>query len=343
MPRLIYKRRTSPVWQTRFRSGGILVRLSTGCTDEQAAMRFAQNLQIEMERWRVGLRESDPRKCAEGTASLVAEYGRELRRRGYSEKNARTIERELRNFADAHPTAKGLTTKAGRDWLASKENLAQGTIDSYKARLCAFGSWLEKKGVLPGNPWTGSRIGPLEGRQTARRRALTPGEVQALLATAPPERSLWYRLAVETGMRFSELEQLSLDWVERDPPAIRIPAWASKNKKPRRVPLRPDTLESVVVRLFDHSGVFVEDPPEHRAWRGDFKRAGVRPNEDGNPTFHSLRHTCNTTMARAGIPATVRMAMLGHTTERVNEKTYVDATKAVPQTTPRDLAAALGM
>jgi len=85
------------------------------------------------------------------------------------------------------------------------------------------------------------------------RRALTPDECRRLLAATAlgphrhgmdgPERALLYRLALETGLRASELKSLTRGDFDLDAehPAVTIRAGYSKNRREDTLPLRRHT------------------------------------------------------------------------------------------------------
>jgi integrase len=50
------------------------------------------------------------------------------------------------------------------------------------------------------------------------------------------------------------------------------------------------------------------------------KGKGTKGRAFNSKTFHSLRHTCNSLMANAGVSADVRIAILGHATKKMNER-----------------------
>ena len=69
----------------------------------------------------------------------------------------------------------------------------------------------------------------------------------------------------------------------------------------------------------------------YRMWhfKGDLKRAGIEYCDAMGryADFHSLRHTANTNLARAGVGERVRMAFMRHSDMKLTSVRYTDATQ----------------
>lgn len=65
-----------------------------------------------------------------------------------------------------------------------------------------FGKWLKENDRLRENPFERVAREDEKGVDPKRpRRALSPAEVEKLIAAAPPRRALVYRMASHTGLR----------------------------------------------------------------------------------------------------------------------------------------------
>jgi integrase len=182
------------------------------------------------------------------------------------------------------------------------------------------------------------------------RRALTVAEMQQLLdATVKgairrhmsgPERALVYRLAVETGLRSNEIRSLtasSFD-LDGDEPSLKVLAAYSKHRRDDVVPLRPDTAALLRGHLKDKGSQarafrVPESTRTARMLKADLAEARQEWIKQGGTVkekkrrsesdfleycdkagqvadFHSLRHTCGTWLAAAGVhPKTIQKIM----------------------------------
>jgi hypothetical protein len=161
-------------------------------------------------------------------------------------------------------------------------------------------------------------------------RALTMQELEALFATAPPERRIIYEIAYGTGLRRGELMQLVASDCELHarPPVVRIRAIVAKAKKEQTVPLAGwvASLLGTVLRNKTPSERVFPDWPHDRWFRIDFEKAGIRNGDGGRvATFHSLRHTFITALGVAGVGERIRQELARHSDPRLTAQTYTDS------------------
>jgi integrase len=124
------------------------------------------------------------------------------------------------------------------------------------------------------------------------------------------------RVLVETGMREGELcSKLRPAQITFDVDAegnengwIGLEADQTKNDEPRLVYIRPD-LARKLLALMQHGRV----PKASRLLRL-FKQAAKSCGAPRSIVIHSLRHTRNTRLRKAGVDMKIRMKMLGHKT-----------------------------
>ena len=161
------------------------------------------------------------------------------------------------------------------------------------------------------------------------RRALTVDEIRRLLntmATGPfrfgmsgPERSMLYRLAVETGLRAAELRSLTVLSFDFDNCTVTIEAAYSKHRRRDIIPLRPDTvieLQTLVHGKLSAVNVF-NMPTLNRVvkmFKADLQTADIAYlDESGRyADFHCLRHTTGSLLAAAGVHPKVAQAIMRH-------------------------------
>lgn len=200
----------------------------------------------------------------------------------------------------------------------TKPGISNQTHNFYVAAIQQFCGWMTRE-ERAGESRV-ARLETLNVRVDRRhdRRAL--GELQRLLAAADdgpdrcgmtgPERTMLYRLAVETGLRAGELRSLtrsSFD-LDADPPTVTVEAAYSKHRREDVLPLRPDTAAGLKAFLaFKAATALAFNMPCRRMiapmLRADLGAAGI-PYRDPSgrvADFHALRHTFITNLARGGV------------------------------------------
>jgi len=238
--------------------------------------------------------------------------------------------------------------------LRVDDGLSIATRNHHLVALRGFTRWAVREGRLPADP-----TAPLQRMNAAvdvrrERRALDAEEVAWLLATTEagpqhhglsgPLRALMYRLAVEAGLRASELESLTRDSFHLDAgtPTVTVRATISKHRMQDRLPLRPATAELVArhlavllpgVRLFRglavprHSDMLHVDLAAAReAWIAAAKAPAERKKREGTDflkdvdgagrviDMHSLRHTCGAMLSATGVNVKTVQSLMRHST-----------------------------
>lgn len=289
----------------------------------------------------------------------LGEYGRYLVEvRGRTEAHARQQTRRARKilvdmcgFSVATDVSADKVAVARRSLLA--EGLCAVTSDGYREAARALTRWLLRTGRL--------RVDPLvrpDGEQRAasesNRRALTTKETDRLIEITRQKghvrgrltselRSLLYLLAVQTGLRKSELLALRTDHLRLDgsKPRIELPASETKNGKPARLFLPPETAARVrrlalppQQRILPGGETRTEYPrvfrgPSPKSYRAaevlrrDLTDAKIEDeNAEGVVDFHSLRVTFITALARAGVPLAHAQKLARHCSPMLTANIY---------------------
>ncbi|HUT50906.1 MAG TPA: site-specific integrase [Alphaproteobacteria bacterium] len=148
---------------------------------------------------------------------------------------------------------------------------------------------------------------------TPRERRLNPGELDRVLEACDAGRNRLLKfiilLAIETGMRRSEL--LNIEWhhVDLDRRTLHIPT--SKNGRPRTIPLTTtasQVLSELSVVPVDAKRVFPVTPNAVRlAWERLRRRAGI-----DDLRFHDLRHEAITRFFEMGLSVPEVALISGH-------------------------------
>jgi integrase len=206
-------------------------------------------------------------------------------------------------------------------------------------------------GTIISNPVAAVRL-PKE--ESSEREVFTHDEVQMLIKTAP---SLdWQTLIVLgyfTGARLSDCVQMT--WENISPEEGLIIYRQQKTGKAVKVPMHYHVVEHLKYKAtFGTTGFLC---PKLAAKRSGGKhglsegfnrivlKAGLDPmtvqgkgvRKFSRRTFHSLRHTFNSTMANAGVSDEIRMKLTGHKSAQMNQRythlqleTLQNAVNAVP-------------
>ena len=214
------------------------------------------------------------------------------------------------------------------------------TSNHYLAAIKQFCSWAVARGLLAANPVRHVKKLNASLDRALVRRALSLTELRRLLTATEAggehhgltgiQRSLIYRLALETGLRANELATLKVSSFDLDQePRLRLAAKNAKNRKDSVIPLRPALAQRLKEAV---QGLGAWDPvfPVHRSWRSsemlkaDLRTAGVPVADDEGriADFHALRHTFVSNAFQAGgSPKTVQEAAR-HSTPMLTVGTY---------------------
>ena len=205
------------------------------------------------------------------------------------------------------------------------------TSNYYLASLKHFCRWMVREGRRDE-----SRIAHLRGLNAPTdvrhgRRALTLDETQRLLeATRQGQtvrgmtgagRAMLYQLALERGLRWSELKSLtraSFD-LDGDIPTVTVGAAYSKHRRDDMLPLRPATAAA----LSEYFGAMLpmaeafpmpQEAVGAKILRVDLEAAGIPYEDDSGRVAdcHAFRHTFITNLANSGVHPSVAQHLARH-------------------------------
>lgn len=170
----------------------------------------------------------------------------------------------------------------------------------------------------------------LKKGENARNRILSIEEYLTLLANAPEHFQSILITGMNTGMRGGEILGLKWSYIDQKSQMIRLPAHATKEKRPKNIPINDQVkrvlqAQRFVTRFSDHDYVFT-----HRgkfietfriAMKNVCKRSEIVYGRDieGGVIFHDIRRTVKTFMVRAGIDEVYRNAILGHSQQGMDK------------------------
>jgi integrase len=269
-------------------------------------------------------------------------------------------------------------------WLLKQAELGMcaRTRNTYRIALVAFGNWAVRDGRLLANPFTALPRANEAADCRRQRRALTLEEIGKLLnaAEARPLHNLmkvskgekkgqpvanlgqdasdkmlrvgqshaaFYRIAIFTGLRYSEIKSLKVADVHLDarPPYLDLHAKYDKSRRGAHQPLNDDLVAHLRTFLADrlsHAQAMalrqgepcpMALPPDDRliphvplirAFNMDLQYAGIVKKDDRGRTvdLHSLRHTFGTLLARSGVAPRTAMELMRHSDIRLTTNIY---------------------
>ena len=203
------------------------------------------------------------------------------------------------------------------------------------ARLTAFKSfsrWLFRTERMRTDPMMQVPKLRLDTDQRHRRRALTDNEIARLIAAAGKgrkvmgmsgkDRAMLYWLALETGLRVSELRSLTLasfDLANSARATVTVQASFSKHRREDVLPIRRDLAEALAAFLAEKAmdAVLFKVPEKaSKMLQVDLKAAWI-PYQDEQGRFidfHGLRHSFISRLARSGIMPAVAKDLARHST-----------------------------
>ncbi|WP_165249797.1 tyrosine-type recombinase/integrase [Paludisphaera soli] len=216
--------------------------------------------------------------------------------------------------------------------------LSLQSLNHYRAVVRSFAIWCHQTGRVRDDVVRGVRTYNAQEDRRHDRRTLGVDDLHRLVRAAEegptvlgmtgPARALCYRLAVTSGLRYSELASIrrgSFDW-DADPATLAVSPAYTKNGQPALVFIPADLagdLLPFVETVAAEEAVFPL-PPERGAemLRADLERAGI-PYVDASGRFfdfHSLRCQTATLLDAAGVTPRVAQRVMRHSTPGLTDR-----------------------
>ncbi|MBX3459228.1 MAG: site-specific integrase [Planctomycetes bacterium] len=226
------------------------------------------------------------------------------------------------------------------EWLREqrRQGLSASTAESYRRTLLYFGEWMVNRERATRHPFR--NLPRFSGPAARERRALALHEISALLQAAEagprrtrltgPARALLYRLALETGLRASELQSLTRASFDLDGATVTVNAEHTKNHQRADLPLRAPLVALLRAHLANKLPTAQAFALGYGEWRSaemlraDLKAAGVPYQDDSGRVadFHALRHTFVSNLARSGVHPKTAQVLARHSTIELTMGTY---------------------
>lgn len=333
-------RKRGRVWYFRYSDADGVKHEQKGCTDKRATEELARQKESEAAKIKAGL--VDTRELARIIHSghplndHFTEYRASLIAKGATEKHANLASYRARRvacvakidrLADLDPERAQEALKALRD-----EGLSLQTVNHHRTAIRAFSKWCWKSGRTRTDSLAG--VTGFNAKEDRRhdRRTLGVDELRVLIEAAHsgppwrkmtgPMRALCYRLAVGTGLRYSEIESItreSFDWTA-NPATVMVAAGYTKNGEPATLPLPHDLaadLAPYVATIAPGKPIFpLARDCGAKMLRPDLERAGIPYVDAGGLVFdfHALRCQCATLADQAGVTPRVVQKLMRHST-----------------------------
>ncbi len=210
---------------------------------------------------------------------------------------------------------------------------APGSVNNLMKILTSAFEQAHRDGLIPHNP--GKAVPRLKDADKKRKAVFTLEQIQTLLKAANDEFKGLILFGYFTGLRLMDIANLS--WGNIDMEKGQMALTTRKTGRELLVHLHPDILDWLRSRIRGTPKAFLFPDVNHtsgshlsRAFSQFMERAGVvgelirkKTGSAGRNlnglTFHSLRHTCISAMANAGIAEELRMEVVGQETGAVHK------------------------
>ena len=331
-------------WKTKFSFKGRLYKLSTGCTDKEAAREEAKRIRERVERRAVGLPDYDETARTD-PFELLERYLAEKTRTGKDKDHIQTIRVRTGRFFSGLPSIAPITTDhiratlqtiavepiANRAPKAGEKVRLRGrkTQDSYLRNIRWFYDWLVRENLWPTNPATAiEELGAAD--PVVEYRPALPEERSTLLGTVPAARLAAYVVVAGMGLRPAEMRRLKVEDVDLDAklwalPNLRIWMKTAKNRKEHLLPIHPDV--ALVLRPLlegkEPTDAVFDELPCHETVKRDVLAAGLTwSTRDGVLVLTSLRKAFSTDLDRHGVSPELRRKLTRHTSSNLGDRVY---------------------
>ncbi len=321
----------SKYWYIDYKTADGTRKRVKGFKDKQATVQLAAKLEKEAELGKAGIFDKYAEQRKRPLKEHLADFKASLEKKGNTVSYViQTISRIEKAFKQCKFIFwNDITADEVENFLSDlRDNGASDqTSNYYLQSLKAFCKWMVKRKRAGESPLT-----PLDNRtitNKGKRRALSSDEVRKLLEakeseperynTTGHQRATLYLLAVETGLRASELRSLTVSSFDLNQCTVTVKTEDAKNNKESTLPLREETavlLKNFLSGKLPGTPAFVMPSKYNMAnmLRADLEAAGIdhKDNGEGKIDFHSLRHTTGSLLAASGTHPKVAQSIMRH-------------------------------
>jgi len=322
-------------WQVRYRHGGVHRRMTLGgypvlsladarqrARDTMAAATEGRDPAGEVK----AAKAPKPEDSRDKIKTLIGQFDK---RHLSGLKSGATVKRELDRHVVSQWGDRDIHSITKRDVIDILDGIADSgrvvTANRVRAYLNKFLNWTVERDILPMNPATG--VKPV-AKETSRDRVLSDDEIRWFWQACEVEGFPWGpfgKVLLLTGQRLNEAAQIADSEIRGD--LWHLSADRTKNGRAHDVPLSGPARDVLAgVERIDGKAGLIFTTTGKTAVSGFFKArahladamTGIASKERGEPveiprwTFHDLRRTAATGMARLGIAVRVTEAVLNH-------------------------------
>lgn len=195
-----------------------------------------------------------------------------------------------------------------------------GTLNKQLKRTKTFLRWLIARRRIQANPLDGVKFRP---DRRGRNTEIQEDGLAKILAVAPPMLRAFVLIAVDVGMRASEIRTLTWRQIDLETGRVRVYWWRTKTKHERFPRLSARAIEALhaLPRDIHSNHVFANArrrEPYSKShlwnlWRAACSDARVEPEDpmDERLHIHDGRHTAASRLVRSNVPLPTVMKLLG--------------------------------
>ncbi|MEK6676608.1 MAG: tyrosine-type recombinase/integrase [Planctomycetota bacterium] len=265
-------RTRSKAWYIDYRDvASDTVKTVKGFTDRKATEQRAAELERTSERTAVGLIDRFSEECRRPLTDHIEQWKTALLAKGSTVAYAGLSAQRVASVVQSIKATLWSDLNANRvsSELADRrvKGLSAESSNHYLRRLKQFARWMVRTKGAPSNPLDCLTLANVRTDRRHDRRALESDELRRLLSATKggetrfgmtgPDRAMLYTLAVETGLRSSELR--SLTWndlsIAGTEPTVTVRAAYAKNRREDTLPLKPSTAQFLGVWRDQRDGV----------------------------------------------------------------------------------------
>ena len=324
-------------WWMKYRLPDGTLRRTKGYTDKTATEHEAVRRERKAAQRSAGVISVDERHLLSPVSEHIDAYLSDLERTGRTDEYRYILQRRMNKMASECEwyTLSSVQPSTMTRFLGKlkKQDAAPKTINEYLNAARAFLSWCVTQGRLEANPLENIARADQTVKKR-KRRALTVEEAQGLLSVSGPRRIV-YLVAINTGLRRSELADLQWDDIKLSPTLkasyISLRAESTKSHRADTIPLRADVSEEL--RNMKPKDAGQEDRvfdkiPSMKVFKKDLERAGIDflDKMGRRIDFHCLRKTFGTLLSKSGVAPRTAMQLMRHTDMRLTMNVYTDPT-----------------
>jgi integrase len=347
-------KRKTRCWYIEYRNADDVLRRVKGFKDKTATRQLADQLEREAALAKVGIVDKYKEHRTRRLDEHALEFQDSLIAKGNTVKHAKLVYSRARKVIDgckftywqdiAGTRIEKFLARLRKDKVVEtgtmdpetglaetrvKRGMSAQTYNFYVQAFQQFCRWMVQDGRAAESPIEHMRKINVRTDRRHDRRALEPEEVQALLSKTIDaearfgmtgyDRALLYRLAIETGLRASEMRSLRASSFDFDRKTVTVKAAYCKNRRESILPLKGETallLKNAFAGKMPKTAAFTMPTGNYLAkmLKEDLEGAGIAYKDEAGRfvDFHALRHTAGSLLAASGIHPKVAQSIMRH-------------------------------